>query len=199
MSILGAGSPLNKFELIDIELSRNSKTVYVDLTGNDLTGDGSLTKPFKTIERALQEATGVIAMLDISLADGEHTMSFLTFTGVDFSFTGTGSINFIAGGTYNFIVERARVEFNVPVTDTASTNDYPIAFAVTENGVLVFRNDVDLTRCTGSLLFSGHGQNAYYASHAGVTSVNAISKVAATTNSEPVSIQDVVSTYTNIT
>ena len=71
-TLLGGGSPLNKFKAIDAHLSRNSRTVYVERSGDDIKGDGTAGRPFASVERAFKEATGTTDLLAITLGDGEH-------------------------------------------------------------------------------------------------------------------------------
>ena len=73
-TMLGGGSPLNKFKEIDVHLSRASATVHVELDGSDSNGDGSVARPFSTFERALSAHVGTTDILTIELGDGDHEL-----------------------------------------------------------------------------------------------------------------------------
>lgn len=196
--IFMAGSDANKFETVALHLSRKERTVHVELTGSDENGDGSRDKPFATFARALSEATGTTRILTITLGDGEHDTNSITVSGHMLIVNGTGSLRINATTYYLAAMLRyGYIYFDVNVIDV-SQEAYTVAFSVYEHAQIQTRKDVTLTNA-GALILSSQGQNSCYFINGNISSVNAISKIATTTNTEPLSVKETSVTYNNIT
>ena len=102
-TILGGGSRLNKLKKIEQALSRNERTVYVELTGNDISGDGSVGKPFGTVARAIDEMTGTTRTLEVNLGVGIHDLTKLHISNGILNITGVGTLNIIGLGVVNLL------------------------------------------------------------------------------------------------
>lgn len=136
-TVLGGGSPLNKFKEIQKHLSRNKRTVYVGVNGDDVLGDGSIESPYSTFDRAMADAVGTTLMLTISLGDGEHSTgeSRLRIDGVVVGVIGSGSLRLVgnAYGHHAFI-ENAYLYLNCQSVVTDAHVDE--IFAMTLNSAV---------------------------------------------------------------
>lgn len=197
-TILGGGSRLNKLNKLAEHLERSWRTVYVDLAGNDVSGDGTLSKPFATVARALQEGVGTTRTLTVSLNAGDHATSTIKLEDNAVIFAGAGRLSMTASEGLLFHLSSARLIVDVDVIDV-STASYSAALYLTSGSKVQLRdNVVSLTRAQG--LFINHsGQNSYYGGSNTVTSTGSIPKIVGSANSEPVALCEAGVTYTNIT
>jgi len=199
-TLLGGGSPLNKLKQIETHLSRNARTVYVELDGNDVKADGSVTKPFATVARALLEKVGTTHELTIMLGVGSHSTDKVVCYGGRVNFKGEGKLSFAISetsliGASDFGI----VAIYVDVIDEQSPA-YSAAFSFAGGGqILIYNNNVTLVNASDSLFYNGHGQNAAFLSGSVITSSKSILKHAGgVANTEPLSFIETGVTYSNI-
>jgi len=203
LTILGGGSPLNKLAKIETHLSRNSRTVYVELDGDDVKGDGSQERPFKTIERAMLEKVGTTLSLTIVIGDGVHDINYffqISFGAV--KITGLGSVRF---GVKEMEPRSSLVSvstsgvFWLDVAATESANaTVTKMFAVSGNGrVMLWGESLTLNNVTASVISSSWGQNTFYVQGCHITSANPISKIMGVISD--LATYEASASYTNIT
>jgi len=202
ITILGGGSQLNKLSKISEHLNRNSRTVYVELTGNDVTGDGSVGNPFTTVASALLELTGTTRVLTIELGAGDHTAAPINVLGGKVTLKGLGRLKIDpAGGHLISGSNGATVSVAVDVVDMSSAA-YPWAFIMEASSTLLIGYGkavtIDLVNAD-AFMANGYGQNAYSGSMSTITSTALIPKFAAGINSEPLAVKEYAMTYTNLT
>ena len=202
-TILGGGSRLNKLKKIEEALSRTSRTVYVELTGNDISGDGSESKPFASVERALSEQTGTTIILDVVLGNGVHDIkNFFEVSHGQVKIMGTGSLRLGTGvvvpcSSLISVSTSGVFWINVPVVEQAGAAITQL-FALSGNGrVMIWSSTLTLNNVTGSLVGCSWGQNTFYIMGCSVTSVNAITKIGGIT--ADLSVYEQTTSYTNIT
>lgn len=202
-TLLGGGSPLNKFKEIDAHLSRNYRTVYVELSGDDAKGDGSQGRPFKTIERALLEKVGTTLSLEIVIGDGVHDINYaFGVTHGTVKITGTGSVRFGVKETEprSSLVNVSTSGIfwlDVPAQEVAQASVSKM-FAVSGNGrILLWGATLVLNNVTYGVVSSSWGQNTFYVQGCHITSAHAIQKTAGVTTD--LSVYESSATYTNIT
>lgn len=197
--IFKAGSDANKLETVAIHLGRNAKEVFVELSGNDESGDGSQLKPFKTVGRAILELTGTTRKLMVVLGDGTHPCGTIDVEYAYLHITGTGKLQMKATSTSLY---RSRYNATVYIgvdIDDVSENNYNnfVAFSCCSS-IYFYQSTINLTKAV-SFLYQGGGQNAYIAHTCEINSVNPIPKLNPDYNSEDLAIAENNSTYTNIT
>ena len=198
-TLLGGGSPLNKFKEIEAHLSRNSRTVYVELDGDDVKGDGSIGKPFKTIGKAISLAVGTTKFLTVSLGDGVHSCGAVVVLFAYIKFEGTGSIEISQESGVLFSAQASGAIFiGVDVVDVSASR-YTAAFNMSGDGLILVRSGavVEISKAI-NMAYSGHGHNSLYVAVASIVSTVAIPKIGVSVNSEPLSLTEISATYTNI-
>jgi hypothetical protein len=202
-SILGMGSPLNKFEAIDIELNRNSKTVYVDLGGNDVTGDGSQDKPFKTVARAINEETGTISYLAVWLNDGSHVVKNIALTRKNILITGTGALSLTTdNGNYLWLAERSSVVIDVDVNDEDQLTDVHSFANLEGDSSILFRDGkATMTKVVGRLVYYSYGYCSFSCFRYSFESSKVISKIIKSSYrvDSQIALYELSTAYTNIT
>lgn len=140
-TLLGGGSPLNKFKEINAHLSRNSRTVYVELDGDDVNGDGSIEKPFLSIAQALTQLTGTTRGLTVSIGQGVHNYPHLKLFNATINITGLGTLNMVGAASG----EVFRVEYGHLVLTCAhvvSTSPVNALFGMGPSAVVYISTDL---------------------------------------------------------
>lgn len=158
INLLGMGSPVNKFELINVELQRNSKTVYVELTGSDVTGDGSEAKPYKTIKHALKDATGTVRYLGIVLGAGQHNHDKLfKLHNIAAGISGVGELH-LSGSGSDFAVRLEHAYLVVACAKLVSTQALGSVFSIGTQAALIIMADTE-TQNALSICSAVYGSN----------------------------------------
>ncbi|WP_179288744.1 beta strand repeat-containing protein, partial [Methanobacterium bryantii] len=85
-----------KNSTLTVNIDRTPKEVYVSTTGSDDTGDGSVSKPYLTISKAIHEAFSTSYYPIVHILEGTYSGDGNT----NMSFTDIGVLNLI-GETYN--------------------------------------------------------------------------------------------------
>lgn len=198
-TLLGGGSPLNKFKEIDKHLSRNSRTVHVDLLGDDERGDGSLGKPFATIKRALQDAVGTTRRLTIDLSAGVHSLSGKTaFSNVFVAIVGDGVIEFNSLGNSPFYCNSSELSILCGITDISTENYSTFCNLDLNSSLLIEGGSLVLSRCTSALISNGYGCNSALLLQSNISSANAIQTSKENGNTQSLSVFNVSMTLTNV-
>lgn len=177
---------LPNFEEIEHDSFSDYDTVfYVETTGNDTTGDGSKTTPYRTITKAANESVNYTAIV---VGDGEflftefvdeditiHGNNHNTFLDIGFSnnsITMTNYNTFInltvknswsSDRTYMYIYNLAFPKLlfkNVLFETVDGTNPYMYPIFTNNNGSGTWHKDVYYEYCTFESLFT-HVQNSY--------------------------------------
>lgn len=193
--ILRIGSSTNRFESLETFLNTTEHTAHVQLTGDDINGDGTIDAPYKTVERAVQDAQGVVNTLIINISAGVHDVDLLTVSQKKVIINGGGSLRLKGDGAkLALITERGALHIYVDVTDNGIGND---VFLISDYSAdfRMYSRKLSLKDVTGSLFRSGVGANALRLSGVTATSQNAISKYA---NSNVFDENVSSTTFTNI-
>ena len=197
-TLLGGGSPLNKFKETEKHLNRSLRTVFVDLQGDDVRGDGTIERPFSTVERALKEGVGTARTLKVMLNDGDHESSLISVTDSVVVFDGTGRLKMTAAQELLFYLNGAKLYIDVDVIDVSPVS-YAAAVYMTSGCNLLVRGCTLALTQAKNFITNHSGQNNFYAGRCTITSTSSIPKVkGGSANSEPVAINGVAATYTNL-
>lgn len=165
-TINGIGSFVSELETINV-LSENT-TIYVSTSGNDASGDGTQSKPFKTIQKALDSISRDLGNKEITInvASGTYaedvivsgfyggtlrfsfgTVTINTFTAYEtfVIVAGTALTLTASGKTYGFHVHRgANVICQIPLTINGAVNGLFVAYGSRFAG----RNTITINSCT---------------------------------------------------
>lgn len=199
-TMLGGGSPLNKFKAIDKHLSRNSRTVHVERSGDNIKGNGSSAKPYATLERALKDAAGTTSILKIDLGAGAHVLNGQTsINSVNVHIVGDGAIELDSKGEYAFLLTNAMLTTEVNINDVSSRSYKALAVLDAGSIFAVRARKITLVNCFFQMFINGIGHNGFLVANSTITSSRAIKKVAVSVNSAPVSEYVVNATLTNLT
>lgn len=194
-TILGGGSQLNKLSKISEHLNRNSRTVFVELTGDDVAGDGTEGKPFATVARAQQELTGTTAHLIVFIGAGVHNVSHVYLVNGILEINGAGTLNMTGNGSGNLLrveygyllISCAALASDVAVTSVAAigptavcllntalscNNAAQIAAAYYDGAVLIARNSITNTAVAAIPLMVAYNDTTPLVQKYGLTLTN---------------------------
>ena len=178
----GIGSFVSELESIGI--AKGNETIYVSPSGNDASGNGSESYPFKSIQKAINSIPKDLGNREITvnIASGTYAekvevsgfyggtlrFSFGTVTITTFSvfescviLSGTALTIAASGNTYGFYCHRgANVICQIPLTVTGSTNGIYCVFGSKFSG----NRAITINSCT-------YAVTSMYASYVYVTSL----------------------------
>lgn len=195
-TLLGGGSPLNKFKEIETHLSRNSRTVYVELDGDDAKGDGSQSRPFSSVKQALLLLTGTTKQLNINLSAGKHVVEHDVFHKVlgTCVMTGSGALSVI--GDAPMYVENAYLY--IECGGIESLGQSPFVFELGPKGAVLQRCSLVCDNKASVVRFAYSG--AVYLLRGAVTNkASAAVPLVSVLNGARVDVQKIGATLTNIT
>lgn len=135
-------------------------TLYVDATNGADNNDGSAGKPFKTIQRAIDNVPQVINhTVNINVADGTYSES-VTISGFSGkgTFTLTGNVTAYNVNANNVLIYKNSVEINVQGFNLTSTTSEAVN-AVGNIRLIVFK-----CQATGAAAFAGLSSNCGFVS-----------------------------------
>jgi hypothetical protein len=134
------GTPINKklFDNKAYTLTDNV-TVYVSTTGNDITGDGSATAPYKTIQNAVdaipKHLGGYTATISIDWGLYKERVTVEGFTSGRLLISRPGELAIIEGGID--IINSSFVETNIYQIDRNSESSRPLFVAKDGSKVMI--------------------------------------------------------------
>ena len=171
-------------ELESIGYSQEDTSIFVSISGNDASGDGSESYPFRTIQHALNSISKDLLnrTITINIASGTYaenaeiagfyggtlrilfgtvTINSISVYESDVILTGTGLTIAAAGNTYGFYCHRgANVICQLPLTVTGSTNGIYAVFGSRFAG----SRAITINSCTYAIV-------SMYASYVYITSL----------------------------
>ncbi|MCZ3365608.1 right-handed parallel beta-helix repeat-containing protein [Methanobacterium veterum] len=136
---------------LNVNIDRTPKNVYVSTTGSDDTGEGSVSKPYLTISKAIHEAFSTSYYPIVHILEGTYSGSGNT----NMSFTDIGVLSLI-GETYNkTIIDGGLVNWifnfgkytqvnmvNLTIKNGNCSTEYPL-----NNNVLSAASDLSMIDC----------------------------------------------------
>ncbi|MBR6023648.1 MAG: Ig-like domain repeat protein [Methanobrevibacter sp.] len=156
---IGDDSPLAIGETSEI-LSDSQKDIYVSTIGDD-SGNGTQDSPYKSLEKALSEATA--ATNTIYMANGTYNEYGLTI-GKNINIIGSGDTVIDAQGGGRFFRLTANVNFTLSDLTLQNVNEsqYGGAIFIRESGISILDANLVIDRVKFINLYSGYSGGAIY-------------------------------------
>lgn len=186
-SPVAEGTPINK-ELLDQKAYTLTKavTLYVSPSGNDTTGNGTSSAPYKTINKALstipKNLGGFSATVEIAAGTYDEVFNVNYFHGGNVIFAGTGTVTLggisvsnslvvverplafnSTGGTAINLVRGAFLLVNQPIVVNAAATGL---YAQTDS-VAIFNNGLEINNCTTAAVRTTTAANVYVSAVSG--------------------------------
>ena len=193
-TIFGGGSALNKLKVIEQHLTRNSRTVYVDVDGND-DNDGSKLSPFATIARAMDEHAGTTAELTIYLENGVHDVFDFKLDIGRLIFDGNGSLRLNSSGNYLLFLNGGDLFIYCDLV--VPTHSY-YGFLLFQGASTILIKGASATVASSNFVVSAWGVSAVFFIDCNFSSLNPIVKFNDAQHSGEISFRELNTTYTNI-
>ena len=150
-AFISVSHPIAWRSALGVVKSAGDTALYVATTGNDTTGNGTSSAPFKTISKAVEVAPYISSVI-INIAAGTYTeSSYIYIDNKHISFVGTGNITIKNTTNYVFeIVKGSIVVFNGNITIEAPSD---------KNAIII--RDSHLMNVGGNMILKGNiGINA---------------------------------------